>query len=116
MGLPRLALRPSRAPFHSIVPRVAVTPISQITLPVTFGSQENFHTENLQFEVADFEMAYNVFLGRPGLTKFMVVPHYAYLLLKMPELHGVISIRGDVKRACDYDTESYGWPTDSRHS
>jgi hypothetical protein len=60
----------------------------------------------LQFEVADFETAYNAFLGQLALSKFMVVPHYAYLVLKMPGPRGVISIRGDVKQAFDYDRES----------
>jgi hypothetical protein len=27
---------------------------------------------------AAFEMTYNAFLERPALTKFMVIPHYAY--------------------------------------
>jgi hypothetical protein len=84
-----------------------VTLVGQITLPVTFGTQENFCTENLQFEVADFEMAYNAFLGWSALSKFMAITHYAYLLLKMPGPHGVISIWGDTKRAYDYDRESY---------
>jgi hypothetical protein len=39
-------------------------------------------------------------------SKFMVIPHYAYLVLKMLGPRGVISIRGDVKRAFDYDKES----------
>jgi hypothetical protein len=47
-----------------------VTPVSQITLPVTFGTRENFHTENLQFEVANFETAYNAFLGWPTLQVY----------------------------------------------
>jgi hypothetical protein len=29
----------------------------------------------------------------------MAIPHYVYLILKMPGPHGVISIRGVVKRA-----------------
>jgi hypothetical protein len=57
--------------------------------------------------VADFEIAYTTFLGWPALTKFMPIPHYAYLVLKMPGLPGVISIRGYVKRAYDCDKESY---------
>jgi hypothetical protein len=81
-------------------------PISQISLPVTFLTRENFRTENIQFEVVDFETMYNAFLGRPTLTKFMVIPHYAYLVLKMLGPHGVISIRGYVQRAYDYDKES----------
>jgi hypothetical protein len=63
MGLSRAMLHPSQAPFHGIVPSVAATLIGQITLLITFGTQENFHTKNLQFEVADFEIAYNTFLG-----------------------------------------------------
>jgi hypothetical protein len=106
MGLSRSLLRPSRAPFHGVVLGTAATPIGQISLPVTFGTRENFQTENIQFEVADFETAYNAFLGRPALTKFMSIPHYAYLVLKMLGPRGVISIRGDVKRAYDYDKES----------
>jgi hypothetical protein len=60
----------------------------------------------MQFEVVDFETTYNAFLGRPILTKFMVVPHYAYMVMKMPGPNGIISIRGDVKHAYDYDRES----------
>jgi hypothetical protein len=37
---------------------------------------------------------------------FMVIPHYAYLVLKMSGPHGVISIRGDIKQAFDCDRES----------
>jgi hypothetical protein len=36
----------------------------------------------------------------------MEIPHYAYLVLKMPGPHDVISIRGDVMRANDYIKES----------
>jgi hypothetical protein len=36
----------------------------------------------------------------------MAIPHYAYLVFKMPGPCGVISIRGDVKRAFDCDRES----------
>jgi hypothetical protein len=46
-------------------------------------------------------------LGWLALSKFMAIPHYAYLVLKMLGPHGVISIRGDVKWAFDCDRESY---------
>jgi hypothetical protein len=36
----------------------------------------------------------------------MMIPHYAYLVLKMPGSRGVISISEYVKRAYDYDRES----------
>jgi hypothetical protein len=71
-----------------------------------FRTRETFCTKNQQFEVADFEMAYNAYLGWLALTKFMAIPHYAYMVLKMSGLHGVIFIRGDIKCAYDYDKES----------
>jgi hypothetical protein len=101
MGISKSLLCLSWAPFHGIVHGTTVTPVSQIALPMTFRTQENFHTETIQFEVADFETAYNYFLGRLALSKFMAIPHYAYLVLKMPGPRGVIS-----KRAFDYDKES----------
>jgi hypothetical protein len=106
MGLSRALLCPSRAPFHGIVPGVAATPVSQITLPITFRAQENFHTENPQFKVTDFKMAYNASLGWQALYMFMAILHYAYMVLKMVGQHGVICIRGDAKRAYDCDKES----------
>jgi hypothetical protein len=63
-----------------------------------FETRENFYTEYMQFEITDFEMAYNTFLGRPALTMFMAIPHYAYLVLKMSGPNGVISIIRDVKQ------------------
>jgi hypothetical protein len=78
----RIALCPCRAPFHTIVPGAAATPVKQITLPVTFETQENICIEHLQFEVDDFETVYNTFLGRLALTKFTAIPHYAYFCSK----------------------------------
>jgi hypothetical protein len=106
MGLSRSALHLSRAPFHGIVPRAAVTTVGQITLPVTFRTQENFCTEYMQFVVADFEVANNAFHGRPALTKFMAIPHYAYLVLKILGPDGVISVKGDLNQAYDCDQDS----------
>jgi hypothetical protein len=41
MGLSRSLLHTSRAPFHGIVPGAAATPVGQISLPITFRTQEN---------------------------------------------------------------------------
>jgi hypothetical protein len=38
----------------------------------------------LEFEVVNWESQNHAILERPAYTKFMVVPHYAYLKLKMP--------------------------------
>jgi len=97
MGLNYMSLlTPSNAPFYSIVPGNSSTPIGSVTLPVTFGTEQNFRTEYIKFEVADFESSYHAILGRPALAKFMAVPHYVYLLLKMPGNSGVLSLRGDL--------------------
>jgi hypothetical protein len=104
MGLDFTGLiTPTRIPFYGIVPGKAAMPLEQITLPVTFGTQANYRTEFIQFEVADFEASYHAILGRPALAKFMPMPHYPYLLLKMPGPHGVLSLRGNLKRAFDCD-------------
>jgi hypothetical protein len=41
-------------PFYGVVPGKAAYPIGHVCLPVTFGTEENFRTEYLTFEVADF--------------------------------------------------------------
>nr|ABA97550.1 retrotransposon protein, putative, Ty3-gypsy subclass [Oryza sativa Japonica Group] len=106
MQIPRTELKPSNAPFHGVIPGLSATPLGQITLPVTFGTRENFRTENICFEVADFETAYHAILGRPALAKFMAVPHYTYMMMKMPGPRGIISLRSDIKQAVTCDKES----------
>jgi len=106
MDIPRSKLRPSTAPFHGVIPGASSTPIGQITLPVTFGTPENYRTEYMQFEVAEFQMAYNAVLGWSGLTKLMAVPHYAYLVLKMPGPSAVITLHGNHQKAYQCERES----------
>jgi hypothetical protein len=78
-----------------------------VVLPVTFGeTRENYRTEYIKFEVADFETSYHAILGRPTIAKFKVVPHYTYLVLKMPSPAGVLSLQGDLKTSFDCDTEA----------
>jgi hypothetical protein len=77
-------LVPSKSPFYGIVPDNTAYPLSTVVLPVTFGMRKNYHTEFIKFEVVNFESSYHAILRRPALTKFMAVPHYIYLLLKMP--------------------------------
>jgi len=65
----------------------------------------NYHTKFINFEVANFESAYHAILGRHAIAKFMVVPHYPYLLVKMLGPHGVLSLRGDLRHASQCDIE-----------
>jgi hypothetical protein len=62
------------------------------SLPVTFGIEENFWTEYLSLEVADFKLSYHAILGHPMLARFMAVPHYTYLVLKMSAPKGVLTV------------------------
>ena len=57
--------------------------------------------------VADFDGTYHAILGRPSLTKFMAVPHYSYLVLKMPTEKGILTIRGNVYTTYTYEEESF---------
>ena len=62
--------------------------------------------EHINFYVADFDTTYHAILGRLALAKFMAVPHYAYLVLKMPSPAGVLSLRANLSVAYAYKTES----------
>jgi hypothetical protein len=41
--------------------------------------------------VVDFLGSYNTILRKPCYAKFMVVPNYTYMKLKMPKPHGIIT-------------------------
>jgi hypothetical protein len=56
------------------VPVKAAYPIGPVCLPVTFGTEENFHTEYLTFEVADFRSSYHAIFGRPMLASSWPYP------------------------------------------
>ena len=81
-----------------------------IRLDVLFGTKGNHRRETISFEVDDHTSAYHTILGRPTLAKFMVVPHYAYLKMKLPGPRGIITISGDYKRsiACASDSGQGG--------
>ena len=74
-------------------------------MPVTFGTQANYRTEYLTFEVVNFKTSYHAILDRPMQGRFMAIPHHTYLILKMPAPNGVISIYGDVETSYKCDTE-----------
>jgi len=79
--------------------------LGQITLPVQFGIVDHFRTEYVNFFVVDFDTAYHAILGRPALAKFMAMPHYVYLVLKIPTEQGVLTLRANVSTACDCERE-----------
>jgi hypothetical protein len=90
-------------PFYVVVPRKVAYPIGRICLPVTFGT-ENFRTEYLTFEVADFRSSYHAIFGRPMLTKFMSILHHTYLIMKMMAPNRILFVLGDIM--VSYNCES----------
>jgi hypothetical protein len=100
-------LTKSTLPFYGVVPGNATIPLGSVVLPITFAEiRENYRTEYIKFEVADFDTSYHAILGRPSTAKFMAVPHYMYLVLKMPSPAGVLSLQGDLKISFYCDTEA----------
>jgi hypothetical protein len=93
LQIPMGKLQPSR-PFFRVDP-VSVTSHGCISLPVTFGTAENFCTESILFDVVEVSLLFNATLGRLALYQFMVVAHYGYLVQKMPSPNDVLKIRGD---------------------
>ena len=55
--------------------------------------------------MADFDTAYHAILGRPALAKFMAVPHYVYLVLKILMEQGVLTLCANVSTAYDCERE-----------
>jgi hypothetical protein len=95
------SVRMGAAPFHGIVPGKRVQPLGQLDLPVCFGTPSNFRKEILMFEVVGFRGTYHAVLGRPCYAKFMAVPNYTYLKLKMPSPNGVITVGPTYRHACN---------------
>ncbi|XP_039803584.1 uncharacterized protein LOC120667609 [Panicum virgatum] len=59
----------------------------------------------LTFEVVRFQGAYHAILGRPFYAKFMAIPDYTYLMMKMPGPKGVITIGSSFEHAYQCDVE-----------
>nr|XP_051201677.1 uncharacterized protein LOC127315209 [Lolium perenne] len=106
MGLSVDMLKYSDTGFHGIIPTRPPYPLGKISLDVVFGTPSNFRKEKLEFEVVDWESQYHAILGRPAFAKFMAVPHYAYLKLKMLDNNGTtIIVHGSFSYSdnCDRD-------------
>ncbi|XP_066365279.1 uncharacterized protein [Miscanthus floridulus] len=66
----------------------------------------NYRVEHINFYVTDFNTAYHAILGHLALAKFTVVPHYSYLVLKMPSPVGVLALWANLSIAYACETES----------
>jgi hypothetical protein len=55
--------------------------------------------------VVGFKGAYHAILGRPCYAKFMAVPNYTYLKMKMSGPKGVITVGSSIEHTFDCDVE-----------
>jgi hypothetical protein len=99
------SIRAGATPFHRIIPEKHVQPLGQLDLPVCFGTPSNFRKETLTFEVVEFRGTYHAVLGRPCYAKFMAVPNYTYLKLKMLGPNGLITVGSKYRHAYECDVE-----------
>jgi hypothetical protein len=105
LGIDLSTIRAGATPFHGIVPGKRVLPLGQLDLAVCFGTPSNFQKETLTFEVVGFRGTYHAVLGRPCYAKFMDVPNYTYLKLKMPGPRGTITVDSTYRHAYECDME-----------
>ncbi|XP_066373943.1 uncharacterized protein [Miscanthus floridulus] len=111
MGIDRTHLRPIRAPFHGVVPGKQAMPLGQIDLPITFGDQFNYRTKTLTFKVVGFLGTFHAILGHPCYAKFMAIPNYTYLKLKMLGPYRINTVGTSFQRAYECEVEFYGHAT-----
>src|SRR3954447_15649098 len=105
MLIPRSVWKKSSTVLQGVVPGETATSLGVVELEVVFGNRRNFAKHVLEFEVLDWQSQYHAILVRPAFAQFMVVPHYAYLKLKMPGSTGVLTINGSFIKLdqCDHD-------------
>ena len=73
--------------------------MGKISLPVSFGGQENVRIEYVTFDVVDLYYPYNAIFGRGFANKFKIAIHLGYLCMKIPALHGTITVHECQKEA-----------------
>jgi hypothetical protein len=95
-------LTQSNTPLFGIMPAEGEYPLGHIYMFVTFRTLENYRTEFLRCEVARFDCGYNAIIGRPGLAKFMGIPHYTYMILKMSGPQGIITVHADFQGTAEF--------------
>ena len=97
MGIDPARIIQSNSTFKGVIPGTEARYTSSLVLEVVFGSPDNFRSEELIFDIAPLRSGYHTLLGRMAFARFNVVPHYAYLKLKMPGPRGVIIFSGNTE-------------------
>ena len=99
MGIDPSRIKPTKTTFKGVIPGVEACCTGSITLEVVFGSPDNFRSKELIFDIVPFRSGYHALVGRTAFARFNVVPHYAYLKLKMPGPRRVITVNGNMDRS-----------------
>jgi hypothetical protein len=106
MKLSRNQLQPLDTPLIGFRGK-QVNALGKISLPVSFKNQENAGTEYVTFDIVDLYYPYNAIFGRGFANKFNMALHMGYLCMKMPTLHGIITVHGSQKEARNIEKAIY---------
>jgi hypothetical protein len=93
MKLRIMQLQPSDSPLIGFRGK-QIDALGKISLPISFRDLENARTEYITFDVVDLYYPYNAIFGRGFANKFNAAIHMGYLCMKIPALHGVITVHG----------------------
>jgi hypothetical protein len=96
LGLTRDQVQSSPHPFYAVVLGKKSIPFGRVTLLVTFIDTSNYHTETLTFDVVDFFRPDYGILGQSCYVKFMAIPSFTYLKLKIPGPLGIITVEANM--------------------
>ena len=105
MGIDPSRISQSNTTFKGVIPGIEARCRGSLVLEVTFGSPDNFRSEELLFTISPLRSGYHALLGRMAFGRFNAVPHYAYLKLKMSGPRGVITVNENTERSLH--TEEY---------
>ena len=98
-------MQPSESPLIGFGGK-KIDALGKISL-VSFRGQENARTEYVTFDIVDLYYPYNAIFGRGFANKFNVTIHMGYLCMKMPALHGTITVHGSQKEARNIERAIY---------
>ena len=81
--------------------------LGKISLLVSFEGQEITRIEYVTFDIVDLYYPYNAIFGRGFANKFNIDIHMGYLCMKMPALHGIITVHDSQKEARNVERAVY---------
>ncbi|XP_066396503.1 uncharacterized protein [Miscanthus floridulus] len=105
LELDQSQLRGNTMPFHGIVPGKRTWPLGRIDPPVCFGTPPTTTRRSSPLRWLSLRECTTAILGWPCYAKFMAVPNYMYLKLKMSSPNGVITVESMYEHAYDCDVE-----------